>query len=304
MAVDAKFYELSSTGYGSTFEKEYEKDTGDVYGSQTVDTGYSFDSSRKKLFDKLVYKNGITCLDNSPYFARYYIGQSADIPSYIVPSPMMNGGGTFRMWSDQDDDGKEFQVTIPSMNVEWFNQEYEGYDIPGGYKLQLNNDDKTLDGSNILVAFNGFVYHRFGKLSDDTAQMFELNNGKPCWDLDINTESLKMPVFSRSFLDEKVSLDFGIPKILYTPPQVYPEGETIYENCWKRYLTDRYSPDTKVVKVKVDFTGMQVNAESLRKFYFFDGQIWQLNKIINHSITTNDLTECEFVRVQSIDNYR
>ena len=61
--------------------------------------------------------------------------------------------------------------------------------------------------------------------------------------------------------------------------------------------------DSKVMTCKVNLCGMQVNEELLRKFYYWDGALWALNKIVNHSFTTWDDTECEFVKVQDINNY-
>ena len=47
-----------------------------------------------------------------------------------------------------------------------------------------------------------------------------------------------------------------------------------------------------------------MNEDLFRDFYYFDGSIWALNKIMNHSLTTYGDTKCEFVKVQDIGNYR
>lgn len=68
-------------------------------------------------------------------------------------------------------------------------------------------------------------------------------------------------------------------------------------------MEDRYDVDTTVLRCKVNLGGMQVGQNLLRNFYWFDNSWWVLNKISNHSLTTYDLTDCEFVRVQDKDNY-
>lgn len=78
---------------------------------------------------------------------------------------------------------------------------------------------------------------------------------------------------------------------------------SIYDRYWKAYLTDRYDVDAKVMKCKVNLSGMQVGQQLMRHFFFYENAIWVLNKISNHSITTDDLTECEFVKVKNIKNY-
>ena len=116
-----------------------------------------------------------------------------------------------------------------------------------------------------------------------------------------------MPIFQRynygSFHTIQDSLDFGIPRQLDIPNVNYPEGCTIYERGWKKYLSDRYDANTKVMTCKVDFSGIQVGQDLLRKFYWYDGALWVLNKIVNHSLTTYGPTECEFVQVQDMSNY-
>ena len=61
--------------------------------------------------------------------------------------------------------------------------------------------------------------------------------------------------------------------------------------------------DSAVVTAWVDLRGMRVDETLLRQFYAFDGALWALNRIIDHSLTTFGPTKCEFVKVQAITNY-
>ena len=99
------------------------------------------------------------------------------------------------------------------------------------------------------------------------------------------------------------TLDFGVPFEVSIPDITYSDGATLYEQYWKKYIEDRYDDDSRVMTCKVDLSGMQVSEELLRNFYYFDGAIWAMNKISNYSLTTYGDTECEFVKVQDIDNY-
>ena len=152
--------------------------------------------------------------------------------------------------------------------------------------------------------------------TDDTAFMIAANGGTPCWLLDWATRDSSalqqlLPMFSRyeevaeqhqGYIYER-SLDYGTPSEVPIPDATFQNGGTVYDGWWKKYIADRYDDDSAVIRCKVDLHGFRVNAKLLRGFYWFDGAVWALNKIINHSVTTDDLTECEFVKVQDATNY-
>lgn len=153
-------------------------------------------------------------------------------------------------------------------------------------------------------------------LTDDTTEMLTLNNGTPCWLLQwAQREPAKvapdLPRFSRYMLAASQgqgytydrTLDFGTPVEVPIPGVSFAGGATIWSDYFDKYIADRYDDDSAVVRCKVNLAGMKVGPDLMRRFYWFDGAVWALNKIINHSMTTWDLTECEFVKVQDIANY-
>jgi hypothetical protein len=79
---------------------------------------------------------------------------------------------------------------------------------------------------------------------------------------------------------------------------------TLFNEWWKKYLTDRYNVDTFKMTCKVNLRGLSVNQGLMKNFFYYQGAIFALNAIKNHSLTTLDDTECEFIKVQDIDNYR
>ena len=99
------------------------------------------------------------------------------------------------------------------------------------------------------------------------------------------------------------SLDFGAPRELAFPGFTYSQDASLYAKAWRSYIRDRYDVDAKVLTCRVNFNGIFVGPELLRKFYYYEGCIWVLNRIINHSLTTYDPTECEFVKVADAANY-
>ena len=79
---------------------------------------------------------------------------------------------------------------------------------------------------------------------------------------------------------------------------------TIYNKWWRNYQSDRYDDDTFKMTCKADLRGMQVGQNLMRKFFYYQGAIFVLNAIKNHSLTTWDDTECEFIKVQDKSNYQ
>ena len=229
----------------------------------------------------------------------------------FYPSPFLDKGNSFTLWS-ADGETLETDISCPpdSASVTYYNDNpnLKGYDVDMSGKLELRTaDNKPLDGSDILVFLEGWNQYDYFKLTDDVPAMDVVNDGIPCWMLCAGQSALNIPIFQRynygGFNTIDDSLDFGIPRQLDIPNINYPEGCTIYERGWKKYLSDRYDANTKVMTCKVDFSGMQVNQDLLRKFYWYENSIWVLNKITNYSLTTYDPVECEFVQVQDKGNY-
>ena len=137
--------------------------------------------------------------------------------------------------------------------------------------------------------------------------MLAFNGGKPCWHLDGGSAySLNIPQFSRYLVENgsvTESLDFGTPKEFQAPRLSFDEDSPAYARYWREYLRDLLNKDTKVMKCRVHLDGLPVGYDLLRRFFWYEGAYWVLNKISNYSLTTWDPTECEFVQVRDISNY-
>ena len=234
--------------------------------------------------------------------------------SAFYPSPFLDKGNTYTLWSP-DGETIDTDISCPpnSSTLEYYNDNpnYKGYDINSARKLELRSaDNKPVDGADILVFHEGWNRYDYFKLTDDVPAMDVVNDGVPCWLLGAGgtgTEGLNIPIFQRynygNIAVIEDSLDFGVPHQMDIPGVRHSEGCTIYERGWQKYISDRYDVNTKVMTCRVNFAGMQVNQELLRKFYWYENSIWVLNAIRNYSLTTFDPVECEFVQVQDKSNY-
>lgn len=298
---DKRFYDFELEAQGQ-WAKEYAEKYGATYGRERVNTGYDFDSENKNLLEGNSLKTVAEVLQLSKYYTNITEGGK------VCPSVFVDGG-KYSLY-DASGDATEYDITTPTTgaNIDYFNT-LQGYDyIP---KAQLHDDGKLVgDGCALLlykesIAVDGTPYERF-RLSDDIAEMSLLNEGVPCWILEGSSVAKltgeAIPHFVRV---NGVSLDMGVPQEIDNPDADTTAIEnTIYRQYWANYLGDRYDANSRVCVCYVDLRGVQVSNALFRNFYYFDGAVWVLNRIINYSMTTVGTTQCEFVKVQDVNNYK
>ena len=302
----ARWYELSQSMVEGSFAKEYKDVYGLDYGIQKVNTGYAFDASVKKILDNLPFKSAAPILASGPYW------NIAKLSGSFRPSPFVDAGNKYTLW-DNNGTAKEFDLAALAANsttFTYYNSDYNGYDVDGISRLEFRDKDgKGVDGTDVLCWYEGQKTMAYFQLTDDSTGMMLANDNKPCWKLTGATEAgISVPTFSRYKINASNyitdMLDFGRPKELNIPGAILSSNSiTMYEKRWKRFLADRLNQETKMLKCRVDFSGLQVGPELLRKFYYFEGCYWVLNKIKNYSLTTYDPVECEFIQVQGKANY-
>lgn len=301
----SKWYDLKLEGVGGAFFDEYRSVHGFDYGIQRINTGYDFNAETKNLLEGNVFKNAATILDKSKYYTTIKVG------GQFRPSVFLDQGHTYTLWNTA---GETLDTPVPvppySAVIDYLN-EYgnPGYDVEFARKMEFRSrDGKPVDATNVLMFWEGYNTYDYFNLSDDVPAMDLLNDGVPCWILNPGSSAgLMIPIFQRYFYGRewtiKNSLDFGIPSEMDIPQITYKGDATIYSKFWKNYLRDRYDVNTKVMTCRVNFGGLQVGQDLLRKFFWFDNSLWVLNKINNYSLTTYDPVECEFVQVQDKNNY-
>lgn len=305
---DSKWYNFGvkyeNGEYASYYSNLYDR----IFGLQRVNTGYGFNAESKEVMDSVLFRGAVEVLENSKYFAD--ITQN----DKVIPTVFIDSGGTYSLFKDGE--GEEFDLPIPSSIAvkTWLNPENKTYDIFS--KVQFHGyENEAYAERDTLLFFRGMqdltgVTNRYAVTDDNTNMMF-LNDNTPCWLLDYQLVDSScrvdfLPMFSRYKWDMNIitkSLDFGTPAEIDIPDVTFHIDSSIYNQYWSRYITDRYDNDSKVMTCKVNLSGMQVDESLFQSFYFFDGALWALNKIINHSLTTWDETECEFIKVQDKSNY-
>lgn len=321
-AIASRWYEWTNAVNGR-FADYYRDVYNREYGMARVNTGFEFDASHTEVLNDCVFKGAAEVLHRDKYFVRITEDGKA------VPAPFVDGG-QFTLW-DGDGEGKQLDVVCPDDNavIEYVNPTYPGYDYTLLPKPEFcDKDGKGVDGADVLLVHDGgnvTTYYNRMTLTDDNGLMTLYNEGAPCyllgqWTIPANKKytinndadvsvCLYMPHFRRIVtgisnpMVATHSLDMAIPSEIDQPDITVAADKAVYARGWADYISDKMNVDTKVLTCKVNLRGLQVGQGLLRKFYYFGGCVWVLNAIKNHVVGGDELTECEFIKVNDKTKY-
>ena len=318
----SRFYQFGSSAIGE-WAKQYKDDFGLDYAIQKVNTGNEFNNDITIVTEGVIFKDAVEVQERNLLYVSNFdrdevIGSGIDIfrlPRYEVVK--------LQQWKSEngEDVMEEIDITSPYDYFLFFdNPDYPLSDwLP---KVQFHEGNKVVDGSEVLLLFNGVKetpkWKSWARLqyrvTDDTPDMDLLNDGVPCWNFttENSREVTKLPSFRRCCTYDvdgddviKDTFEWGVPKARGVNGTFHNSQDvaTIYNKWWRAYQQDRYDDDTFSMTCKVNLRGLNVGQGLMRKFFYYQGALFVLNKIINHSLTTWDDTECEFIKVQDKSNY-
>ena len=325
LAMDSRWYDFAypeDEQCGAA--EDYDFNYGVEYGKNKVQTSYEFDSSAVDLLKDNIFQNGVQVQESSKYYTLRTVRgnpRSTDYAPKTVPTFLYNSI-EYQLFQTPNDTLSSCVILPPSGYTQ------TGYTSPNSKedwlpKLQLNNDNDPIDGTNVLCFYGGFksspyvgtqqtIYY----LTDDVAEMYVLNGETPCWiwtkgekngNQQIAKGMTKLPIFSRMLYNtegDKIEYtwDFGRVRDTYVPVKAYEDKSTIYERWWADYIADLYDPNTRVVECYVKMEG-KVVGDWLRAFYWWDNTYWVLTEINDYNITSYATTKCKLVRVNDLSNY-
>lgn len=310
LSFEHKWYSFKYKENKTETLDNYKAKYGTDFGQQRVNTGYEFDSETEELLKDNIFVNASQVLEvNKDYIKR--TSNQVDSPAFLTDNV------TYSLFNGTMD---KTDIEMGKPTNSWqtvINRKSRGaikYDAFS--KVQVHNQDKPADGSNILIFFNGMKETNVDYwISDDLSYMMELA-GKPCWlytteettqgGTDIAIKTRELPQFSRYIDDDEyiyASWDFGRTKELFVPGLNYIDGNaTLYERYWRNYIQDLYDIDTRIVTAYIQFNEKPTK-ESLKHFYYFEGSYWVIDEIIDYNPTSYELTKVKFVKVNDKNNY-
>lgn len=325
LAMESRWYDFAypEDEKGGAAE-DYDFNYGVEYGKNKVQTTYEFDSAAKNLFDDNIYQNAVQVQESSKYYTLRTVlaNPRASYGGYKTVPTFLYNSVDYKLFQTPNDSISSCAIMPPSGYTQ------SGYTSANGKedwlpKLQLNNENDAIDGTNILCFYGGFksspyvgtqqtIYY----LTDDVAEMYVINGETPCWlwtkseyngSQQIAKGMTKLPMFSRMLYnasEDKIDYtwDFGRVRNTYVPVKAYNDKATIYERWWADYIADLYNADTRVVECYVKMEG-KVVGDWLRAMYWWDNCYWVLTEINDYNITSYATTRCKFVKVNDISNY-
>lgn len=301
-----QYYDFSLEQADSEAANSYRKTYGNDYGTAVVNTGYQFEKEHKALLDGNIFKGGVNVLEKNKYFLK---------PTNGVPTLVYNGFSYWYKSGGTTVDGKTDPKPMTGETINADGMRFYDY-LP---KAQFHTaENEASDGSMVLLFCRVLDYDISTKgyhITDDTSEMYRLNDGQPCWlmtryttDRDGTTIALnvsQMPVFTRDIYNGKYikeSLDLGTPLTTFVPEKYVTNWQSIYSRGWKSFISDLYDENTRVLNCRC-LLRERPNPDWLRRFYWFDNSYWRINNIKDWNISSFDTTEMEFVKVQDISNY-
>ena len=196
------------------FLKKY-KETYDIqYGSKKVNTGYRFDASTAPYIDNNIFRQGVDSIDQSIYYRYPYAFRNSfgtDV-LFTYPVGLMDEANlpTYKLFDmDTYNSSGEVKTIDGEMSPYWYPGIYDesnktvyvynvvnsGYQFMnvwwGGLRPQVwqdsfpklqchSEDNKAVDGKNILVKFSGFRQAKYGHLTSTADRTF--------WNIDSYTD--------------------------------------------------------------------------------------------------------------------
>lgn len=319
LTFNTKWFRFANEIEGSQLGELYQSVYGQAYGSQRIDTNYNFDVSVTDLIDDNAFKGAVMNRKVDRTFTNTYA------PDTDVPYGAWMLEGCTTLLFDTEYNTGEGQVISPKYSgngVRWYKS---GLYLDNMPKLSFaGSKNAQEDGSDVLVFFNGMKpmadvegnaipYY----LTDNIVQFEQMNEGNPMWiwtcdEYDAGGQRIarqvsSLPSFSRYMVDDNGwvldSWDFGTPQEMYVDGWKIDDSSNLYTRYWKDFMSDRYSVDTRIVTCRLLFKE-KVLGDWLRRFYFFDGAWWVMNRIIDYNPASYDTTKVEFIRVNDKANYR
>ena len=319
--AEHKYYSFVLDQDDTYAKKLWESKYGNTYGMNVHKTRYEFAKDTHNILEDCEFKQTIPWRLSSVYFNR-------DIDGW--PTPTLGNKYTVSLFKGSD--SKEFQytgylsTTLIDGKKNISQNTYDAYP-----KLCcFDSDFSPVDNDNCLVFYDRLTFDSYDykqvtnvQVSNNIEICKELNDnncyylckGQDVYSSKYNTKKStvayiagnQVPCFSNrfyydgniyfySYKDEKNDITMNM-KNLYGISNTY----NLYDLYFKAEYSDMYAKDAKIIKIKYKLN--EDPKEAMRKFYKFSNGIWILNKVTNWSPKHNNYTECEFLKINDINNY-
>ena len=97
-------------------------------------------------------------------------------------------------------------------------------------------------------------------------------------------------------------LSFGVPREVNYNPTRYT-ANNLYNKYWRDYIEQIADKDSKLFVAYFYLNEFDVQSLDFRDSFFFENEVWRLNKIIDYDRINNETTKCEFIKLKTLPPY-
>jgi len=98
-------------------------------------------------------------------------------------------------------------------------------------------------------------------------------------------------------------LSFGVPReVNYTPTRY--TANNLYIKYWRDYIEQIADKDSKLFVGYFYLNEFDIQALDFRDNFYFENEVWRLNKIIDYDRINNQTTKCEFIKLKTLPPYQ
>lgn len=245
--------------------------------------------------------------------------------------------GTILDWSDKLDRSKPIKIkpmseaTARYYELKWkqdndfYNEDYrkkynEGYgDRIFDNGLEFAKDKETVDvifAASTLYGKDGEdkVFPAIYKKSDNNTKEDPIEHvvrlmqvkkitGVASWNIlngATNLGSNTTYLYAGHFDDPDVpnaDLNFGATKELYFELATGNLSNNLFNAYYSPYLAEITDKDSRLLSANFKLTQLDIFNLDFSKFIYIDGGLYRLSKVIDYTAETNDVTQCELLRV-------
>lgn len=344
--VKDKYIDLVDAESAADDAKLYKTNYERPFGEYRVNTGVEFGDTEKKFIDQPVFSNVPSANRSSKYYRFLLTGNSYGVQA--LPPTVLDGNCSFKLGSVVSQEvPTETAVELNAAHyikngvIGDYNQLRERSYYTSGENIGMCNlemlefvgdSEGPITDEWSLAFFNGF-YHfddfRWIVSNDNKAMEFYNDDDHPwcwifyaprniAWPQDIGYTAIhKMPFLSKYYYEDdviKLSMDYSVPKRLFvdrskwSESAAYEDSACVYEQYWKKWLTDLYDQNTLKMSCKIN-PSIWSSMDLERLFacgglFSYRGVLWRMAAVNEYSTNMQgeQLLSCTFIKLNDINS--
>jgi hypothetical protein len=212
-------------------------------------------------------------LQNNPYVFTYKEGTDYGSKDHKQKTGRIYGDRTLRIDNDFVKSEKKIEVAFASTTMYNKNNKF--------FALASDDDGKHTDDLRILY-YNGLR---------QVPTYFFYDETKPS---NPNVEFYPVTTHMDNPYDMQFDLSFGMPPYTVLPLGFNYSNQNLVNVYYYKTIAEIIDKNSKIFRGYFRITPNEFANIRFNSLYFFEGQYWRLNKVIDFNPTQEGLTQCEF----------